>query len=294
MQKLSSCTALVAVALVSGSTATSPHSGVAARASARPSITVRVDDKRIASPPRGPAGYVDVHIVTAGRVHHHLSFWHLNQGVTVKRFLRALNSPKGPFRLATAVGGNGPMLAGRLETTMHLAVGTVVLADIVEAPTTRIASFRVAGPPVSARPPTAIGTIVNRGFRFVLPAAFGRPGVYRFTNSDPVAHDGVIYRLREGRTAADLVRWFRRGGIGIAPVVFARPLGGPGVIGAHWASWFTLPRLAPGRYILACFLPDERGVLHVAMGMVAQFEVRPRPPGPPSSKSHQPTKEERS
>jgi hypothetical protein len=273
MQNVSLCTALVAVALVSGTTATSAHSTVAARASARPSITVRVDDKRIASPSRVPAGYVDVHIVTAGRVHHHLSFWHLNEGVTVKRFVGALNSPKGPFRLATAVGGNGPMLAGHLDTTLRLAMGTAVVADIVDGPT-RITSFRVAGQPVSTRPPTAIGTIVNRGFRFVLPPGFGRPGVYRFTNSDPVAHDGVIYRLREGRTAADLVRWFRAGGTGTAPVVFARPLGGPGVIGAHWASWFTLPRLAPGRYILGCFLPDERGVLHVAMGMVAQFEVR--------------------
>jgi hypothetical protein len=46
------------------------------------------------------------------------------------------------------------------------------------------------------------------------------------------------------------------------------------VIGAHWTSWFALPRLAPGHYILGCFLPDDRGVLHAAMGMVAGFEVR--------------------
>jgi len=62
-------------------------------------------------------------------------------------------------------------------------------------------SFQVTGTPVSNQPPAAVGTIDNRGFRFVLPAHFGRPGVYRFTNSDPVAHDGTIYpllaRLRE-------------------------------------------------------------------------------------------------
>lgn len=272
MQKTSFCTTVV-VALVAASTAASAPS-LAARASARPSITVRVDDSRITSPRRVPPGYVDIQIVTSGKVHHHLAFWRLNPGVDVKRFTRALHSPKGPFALGQAVGGNAPMLAGRLDTTMRLLPGTFVLADIVDGPTTRIASFKVAGRPVSTRQPTAVGTIVNRSFRFDLPANVGEPGVYRFTNVDPVAHDAVIYPLRKGKTAADLVRWFRAGGTGRPPVVFERPLGGPGVTGAHWTSWFTLPRLAPGRYVLGCFLPDGHGVLHAATGMVAGFKVR--------------------
>ena len=241
-------------------------------ASARPSITVRVDDRHITAPARMPAGYVDIHIVTEGKVHHHLSFWHLNAGVSVKRFMTALNSPRGPFKVATAVGGNAPMLPGRLDTTLRLTPGTFVLADIVDGPT-HVTSFQVAGPPVSTRPPAAAGTAVNRGFRFTLPANFGRPGVYRFTNRDPVAHDGVIYSLREGKSAGDLVRWLRAGGKGVAPVDFKRPLGGPGAIGGHWTSWFVQPGLPPGRYVLACFLPDDRGVPHAALGMVAGFEV---------------------
>jgi hypothetical protein len=285
MQKASQLIEIVAVALVAASSAAPAHAlaapvsgktefADAARTSARPSITVRVNDSRITSPPRMPAGYVDIHIATSGKVHHHLAFWHLNPGVTLKLFTGALDSPKGPFKLGTAIGGNGPMLAGRLDTTMLFLPGTVVVADIIDGPTTRIASFQIAGPPVSSQPPAAVGTIVNRSFRFVLPVGFGRQGVYRFTNSDPVAHDGVIYPLLKGKTAADLIRWFRGGGKGRPPVVFTRPLGGPGVIGAHWTSWFTLPKLAPGRYVLGCFLPDDRGVLHAAMGMVAGFEVR--------------------
>lgn len=241
----------------------------------RPSITVSVDDSRITAPARIPAGYVDIRIATSGKDHHHLAFWHLKPGVTVQRFIRVLKRPNGdPFKLGTAVGGNGPMLAGHLDTTMRLAPGTVVLADIVEGPTTRIASFRVAGPAVATQRPAAVGTVVNRSYRFVLPARFGRPGVYAFTNGDSVAHDGVIYRLLQGQTAGSLVRWLRSGGKGRPPVDFTTPLGGPGVIGAHWTSWFTLPRLAPGRYVLGCFLPDDRGMLHAAMGMVAGFQVR--------------------
>lgn len=263
---------LAAFAAVSGGGAM----GVLARSSApRPSVTIRVDDHRIAAPARIPAGYVDIHLVTSGNVHHHLAFWHLNRGVTRKRFIGVLKQSNGdPFWLGRAIGGNGPMLPGRLDTTMHLVPGTVVFGDIVEGPTTRIASFRVVASTASARPPAAIGTIVNKAFRFVLPPHFGRPGVYRFTNRDPVAHDGVIYRLNGRKAASDLVRWIRRGGKGPAPVDFATPLGGPGVIGPHWSSWFRLAKLEPGRYVLACFLPDDRGVLHAADGMVAGFVVR--------------------
>ena len=245
-----------------------------APSSSQPSITIRVDDRRITAPTQMPAGYVAVHIVTSGTVHHHLAFWHLNQGVTAASFVRVLKQPNGdPFKLGTAIGGNGPMLPGRLDTTMRLVPGTVVFADIVEGPTTRIANFRVRGPAVSTQPPAAIGTIVNRGYRFVLPPRFGRPGVYRFANPDSVAHDGVIYRLVGRKTARDLVGWMQRGGKGRPPVDFTRPLGGPGVIGAHWTSWFRLRALPPGRYVLACFLPDLGGRLHAADGMAAGFVV---------------------
>src|SRR5207244_2060911 len=131
-------------ALGTGASAT-----VLASASTRPSITVRVDDRRILAPTRMPAGYVDIHIVTSGNVHHNLAFWHLHRGDTAKRFIQVLKGPNGdPFKLGTAIGGNGPMLAGHLDATMRLVPGRVVFADIVEGPTTRITSFEVVGAPV--------------------------------------------------------------------------------------------------------------------------------------------------
>jgi hypothetical protein len=153
MQKASLFIVIVAVALCAAGSATS----------ARPSVTVRVDEGRITAPSVWPAGYVDVHIVTAGKVHHHLAFWHLNAGVTVRHFLRALNSPRGPFELGTAVGGDGPMPAGHLEVSMRLIPGTVVFADIVDGPTTRTASFQVAGAPVSTRPRSGRSSIGPSG-----------------------------------------------------------------------------------------------------------------------------------
>ena len=71
-----------------GALGTGASATVLASASTRPSITVRVDDRRILAPTRMPAGYVDIHIVTSGKVHHHLAFWHLDRGVTAQRFIR--------------------------------------------------------------------------------------------------------------------------------------------------------------------------------------------------------------
>jgi hypothetical protein len=266
-------TGLVAAVAVAGAAVT--HNAPAKPEAVRPMITIRVDDHRITSPTHMPAGLVDVRIVTSGKIHHHLAFWHLNRGVTKQRFLRVLKKADGdPFAIATGIGGNGPMLAGSTVSTMRMVSGTVVLADIVDGPTTEIASFEISGSTVSTTPPQALGTVVNRGFRFAMPAHFGRPGVYRFTNPDPTAHDGAIFRLAPGKRASDVVSWFQHGAKGAPPVDFSKPLGGPGAIGAHWTSWFTLPKLPPGRYLFGCFLTDSQGMLHVAMGMAADFLVR--------------------
>jgi len=263
--------AIAAIVIAAAFTAGAPARGQAPR----PAITVRVDDTQITSPTRVPAGLVDVRIVTSGEVNHHLAFWHLNRGVTTQRFLRVLKRPNGnPFAIATGIGGNGLMPAGSTIATMRMVPGTVVLADIVEGATTEIASFEVSGKPVSTRAPHSLGTIVNKQFRFVMPVGFGRPGIYRFTNVDPTAHDGTIFRLPPGTSASDVVSWFAHGAKGAPPIDFSKPLGGPGAIGAHWTSWFTLPKLPPGRYLFGCFLPDDRGTLHIAMGMAADFVVQ--------------------
>ena len=59
MQKVSLLIVIAAVALV----------GAGSAAAARPTVTVRVDDSRITSPSRWPAGYVGVRIITARPAH---------------------------------------------------------------------------------------------------------------------------------------------------------------------------------------------------------------------------------
>src|SRR6266542_2522405 len=94
MQKVSLLIVIAAVALVGARSATS----------ARPTVTVRVDDSRITAPSPWPAGYVDVHIITAGKAHHHLASWHLNPVGMLIRSKASLHPPEVACQLATAVG----------------------------------------------------------------------------------------------------------------------------------------------------------------------------------------------
>jgi hypothetical protein len=73
-------------------------------------------------------------------------------------------------------------------------------------------------------------------------------------------------RLEEGKTAADLVAW--------ASTLDGPPpgelVGGFGAIGPGLGGWLRFDGdLAPGNYVLACFIPGADGNLHVAAGMVA-------------------------
>lgn len=43
----------------------------------------------------------------------------------------------------------------------------------------------------------------------------------------------------------------------------------------YWTSWFTLPKLAPGRYLFGCFLTNAHGMLHLAIGMAADVAANP-------------------
>ena len=101
-----------------------------------------------------------------------------------------------------------------------------------------------------------------------MPRGFGRPGVYEFRNRDRETHELGLVKLAPGKRVKDLVNWVKNGRMGPPPGV---PIGGFGALHGGGHGWLVLPRLAHGRYALACFVPDAQGVPHVAMGMAAGF-----------------------
>jgi hypothetical protein len=89
-------------------------------------------------------------------------------------------------------------------------------------------------------------------------------------NAGPQLHEVGIEQLAPGKTLADWQRWVGGGMKGMGP---ARPVGGLTGPDKGKQGWFTIT-LTPGRYLLACYVPDARdGKPHVAHGMVQEITV---------------------
>jgi hypothetical protein len=239
-------------------------------------ITARIDDRTVHFSPALHAGFVQLHIVSTGSTPHHLLFWQLHRGVSFKQFDRVDASQSGnPFKLATVIGGNGPLVPGHsMDIWIHVAEGRVAIDDIRSGGVTgfhRDLAIRRSGQ--NAAQPKALGTVAAvPGDRFRLPPGFGRPGVWKFANQDRDTHDGSIGRLAPGKTVADLISCAKQGENGPPPLSAAD--GGFGALGGHAHAWFTIGHLPPGHYAVVCFIPGPNGIPHVAMGMAAGFTVR--------------------
>jgi hypothetical protein len=82
----------------------------------------------------------------------------------------------------------------------------------------------------------------------------------------------MFMRLNDGATADDFAAALEAGDFG-ALLGAATSLGGPNA-GAVGTTTNVVVDLAPGRYLVACLIPDEEtGMPHAAMGMLTPMEV---------------------
>jgi hypothetical protein len=241
---------------------------------ARP-ITARIDERTVHFSPALHAGFVQLHLVSTG-VPHHLLFWQLHPGVSFKQFDRVDASRNGnPFRLATIIGGNGPLVPGHtMDIWVHVAKGRIAIDDLRSGDVSGFhLDLTVRRSGQNAAQPKALGTVTAAApDRFRLPQGFGRPGVWEFANQDREPHEASIVQLAPGKTVTDLILWAKQGGHSRPPLSGAE--GGFGVIGGHSHAWFTIGHLAPGSYAVVCFISGADGVAHLAKGMAAGFKVR--------------------
>ena len=96
--------------------------------------------------------------------------------------------------------------------------------------------------------------------------------VIRIETPGPSMHEVDIYRLHEGKSAADLHSWRKHHGQGPAP---AEALGG--ALDSHDISrivWLR-KKFAPGHYALHCEMPVTNTELtHADVGMVREIEIK--------------------
>jgi uncharacterized cupredoxin-like copper-binding protein len=133
--------------------------------------------------------------------------------------------------------------------------------DLIVTATTQPASFARSGPRT---------TITLADYSFQTSARL-TAGVHRVLvrNVGKQSHELELARLLPGKTPADLAAWADKMA-GPPPAHF---VGGVSLLAAGGENELTLD-LAPGHYVMLCFVPDAKdGKPHVAHGMVRDFVV---------------------
>ena len=115
---------------------------------------------------------------------------------------------------------------------------------------------------------TAFDTHDGHRFRGpeILPAGWT---TLRLSNESQDPHHMQLIQLPEGMTLEDLFAAFQGPGPPPAGLKFS---GGVGSLFSGGSGLATV-NLAPGNYVMACFIPDDNGVPHAAGGMVKPFTV---------------------
>jgi hypothetical protein len=93
----------------------------------------------------------------------------------------------------------------------------------------------------------------------------------RVIGGGPQVHNVLIWKLREGKTATELVQWLESDRTTPRP---GRPLGGLTALSPGERAYLPI-ELEAGRYVLLCLVPDVGdGRFHLSHGMMKEVQIR--------------------
>ena len=252
-----------------------------------PVVTVHAKEFAFVAPASIPAGTTTFRLVNEGKEAHQISILQLTQGKTPAEYVAAIkaNQPT-PW----AIGAGGPNTAGpgqTIEATVTLDAGKYILVCFVPSPgppvphmmkgmihpltVTAVAprGARAGASTVSAPAPDVRLEVFEYAFKFSKPLTAGKHTI-EVVNTGTQEHEAVFVKLAPGKTMRDVDAWFVSGQHGPAPMAPAPGMAG---LGRGRTGTFTTT-LTPGRYGLACFIPDVKdGKPHFEHGMMQTFKV---------------------
>jgi len=181
--------------------------------------------------------------------------------------------PAGP---AVIAGGDSSNATSRLEPGNYFIVCFIPSPDgVPHVSKGMVRRLFVAPAPLTASAPTpeptadVVLTLSDYAFKFSTPLTAGTH-IIRVENAGPQVHEVAIEQLAAKKTLADLQRWMAGGMKGHPP---SRPVGGVVGPSVGKVGWFTIT-LAPGKYVLSCYVPDVKdGKPHSAHGMMQEISV---------------------
>lgn len=265
----------------------SPPDGSAAEGSdgpVRPVVEISGTDYAFEAPERVAAGWTVFRFTNRGKEPHHASLLRLEGEVTAEEIRKSYGAGGPmPAGVVAAGGPNGVMPGGTTTALVELAPGRYVLICFIPSPDGKphftkgmIRPLTVTGRADGSGPPAADAelALLDYAFRQSAPLQAGRRTIRVVNASEGRAHEVVLARLAEGRSAGDVVAWIQALDGGKAPgPPPAEFLGGVSGLAPGGENFFVVD-LEPGRYVWLCPMPDESGGSnHLHRGMYMPFTV---------------------
>jgi uncharacterized cupredoxin-like copper-binding protein len=244
-------------------------------------LVVTAGDFHFRAPRAVPAGRTRVRVRNTGTQPHHVQLVRLDAGHTMGELIDSIGRRSFQLPWARYVGGpEAPAPGEAMDVTLTLTPGEYVMICVVSGADHVPHVAKGMALPLTVTPSPAADLAEDSAadvrielseFAFgIVPAIRVGRRTIRVVNAGRLVHHVSVERLAPGRTAAELLAWFRTMQ-GPPP---GEPVGGTTVLSPGMANGFTAD-FTPGEYVLICFVPDERdGKSHAAHGMVRQIRVQ--------------------
>jgi hypothetical protein len=244
-------------------------------------ITITATDYAFSAPDTIPAGLTTFRMPNHGREPHQAVI----AGANGRSFeeIQAAMLKEGPVpKWLTFPAGPGVVIGGdSSNATATIAPGNYLIMCFIPSPDGKLHVQKgmvrrlvvipaLPGRAAAAEPKADLTvTLSDYGFALSAPLTAGTHTL-RVENAGPQLHELTFERLAPGRALSDWRRWLAAGMRGEPVTTPAGGFMGPdrGKVG-----WVTVT-LAPGNYLLNCYVPDRKdGKPHFMYGMVQEIAV---------------------
>ena len=166
-------------------------------------------------------------------------------------------------------------MRGNMRVLSLAAVISLAACTARDEPANTTADSGVA--PVAASAAANEVTITASEYKFDAPAEVPAGLTnFRMVDSGKEVHHATLIKLDSGKTFQDFMNGMKAMKPGTHPPGWVIPAGGPNAAAPGGSSALTMV-MEPGNYAIVCFIPDAKGVPHVAHGMAKALTVTPNP-----------------
>jgi len=223
-------------------------------------------------------GDVAVTVTNNGKEEHQATIVKFKEGKTLADLGDV--AAKDPGKLDTVIdvyGGPNAVAPGTSVTaTQTLGAGDYFFMCFIPAADGQphaakgmVTPFKVEGEAAGPATSSAATTVSLKEYSFGEKGQQIKAGVTSFANDGTQLHEAAIYKPAAGKTADDVIAYFKeKNPTGPPPVI---PSGGIGPLDPGTSATTDL---AAGQYVFICFLPDKSdGAPHFSKGMIQAITV---------------------